>query len=150
MSNIGSWLLSGILSIILPVKLYLVVVGMVIFLDAFYSIRALKKKNEKFKMSKFLDGFIKKTAIYSPAVVGIYYLEAFLLKEIMEYFINIPFIITKILTMGILSKELISINKNYAIISGQSIVSGIKSIFSIVKETKKEINNLEKDEDVEN
>lgn len=147
MSNIGSFILSGVLSILLPVKLYLIVITIIIFLDMFYGIRSLKKKSKSFKWSIFLDGFIKKTAIYTPAIVGIYYLEAFILKEIMEYFINIPFIITKVMTMGILSRELISINSNYETISGQSITSGVKSIFKIVKDSKKEIDNIDKDEE---
>lgn len=131
-------ILNAILAIILPIQIYLLLVGGFIALSTFLGILAAKKEKEKIELGKLTSGLVRKMFIYTPTTIAIYWLDTILLGDILMQFIPVQNFITKVGTMIILGNEFVSINKNFAILTGKSISDrakiGIKNILSLKKQ----------------
>lgn len=142
MSTFFSSIANFILAIILPVQLYLLLIGGVILLDSYYGYHKAIFLKEKISWLKFFKGIRKKIAIYTPAMLGIYWLDFHLLNEFLLQFLSIDMVITKIGCTVLLSTEIASINQNIKTITGKSLYKRIKDTMGVAKDLKQDIDSF--------
>jgi hypothetical protein len=142
MSTFLTSLLNLFLAIILPVQAYLLLIGGFILLDTFYGVLVSMKGSKEFNFKLMITGIIRKIAVYSPAMLGVYYLDATLLNEFVSSFISIDSAITKIGCAILMSAEIASINDSIKKLTGKGIMRRIREGFGIAKEIKNESRGL--------
>lgn len=126
-----------ILGIILPVKIYLLIVGLIICIDTYYGLKAAKTSNTVFSFKKLFDGLIKKFTRYSIFVLAVYWVDTTFFNDlIVEYKPVLDHIITKLWTMILLAREVVSINDNYKVVHGHSFGDNIKTLVGFGKKAK--------------
>lgn len=143
MSSIFEHLLQIILMIILPVQIYLLLVGGFILLDTFYRFRVIFKKKDKFSFKKLFDGLTKKMFNYTPIVIAIFYMDLGILNSVYEAFgIPLTFIFTKIATTICIGKELNSMSLSHKILTGKTYLDEMKIWWKNIKKVKKEYDDF--------
>lgn len=147
MQTVIEWILNVVLAIILPVQLYLLFVGEFIFVSTLLGVLAAKKQKEKISLKKLTSGLVHKMFVYTPTVVALYYLDTFMLNEIVLQFTPVNNLITKLGTIIILGDLFASINKNFEILTGKSISDRVKEFFKLVLGVKKNYDKLTKNEE---
>jgi hypothetical protein len=85
--------------------------------------------------------------LYEVAVIGFYLIDYFILNDIILKFFSVPLMLTKILSLILVSIEVMSINENYKAVKGIDIWQGMKNLFARAKEIKSDINGLRHNED---
>lgn len=141
MLNVLETILNGILFILLPVEVYLMLVGIFIALDSYFRVWFSFKKKD-FSLGLLLKGMLKKMWLYTPIVVSIFYLDTLALNEIVIRSINIDHLITRFVTGVIIFYELGSINKNIKLVTGKSFFLLAKTFFNFVVSFKQKIKDL--------
>lgn len=121
MIKLFDWLLAIILSILVGVKVYLLLVGLLFVFDTILGVMTLKKRGLKFSLNTLLTGLVTKMVFYTPAIISIYLIDTILLGDVITPLFKIENLITKLGTFAVLSKELISINRLSKILFGKSI-----------------------------
>lgn len=121
MVKLFDWLLAIILSILVGVKIYLLLVGVLFVFDTILGVMTLKKRGLKFSLNTLLTGIVTKMVFYTPAIISIYLIDTILLGDLITPLFKIENLITKLGTFAVLSKELISINRLSKILFGKSI-----------------------------
>ena len=123
--------------IVLPVQLYLLIIGGMILLDTYYGVYAKIKTGEKFNWLKFFKGLRFKLALYTPAMVGIFWFDTFILNELILKYFNFDLLITHIGCVVLSSTEIASINKNYKVITGKSLYEKCLDFYKFLKKLNK-------------
>lgn len=95
-------------------------------------------KNKQF-CPTFLKRFLLKFLSYNICLIIIYVLEVNLLGEFIKMIMNVPLLITKILSVGLIWLELNSIDDNFYKITGKRFVDEFKKLIIFGREIKKEI-----------
>ena len=85
--------------------------------------------------------------LYEVAVIGFYLIDKFILNDIVLQFFSVPLMLTKILSLILVSIEVMSINENYKEVKGIDIWQGMKNLFARAKEIKQDLNGLRHNED---
>jgi hypothetical protein len=135
-----------IMAFILPIKFLLVVTGLAIFLDTITGIyKAIKIKDSI--TSRKLSNILSKFLLYESAILFAYILDKYLLGEFTIFIVNIPLLITKIVTVTLVFIEVFSINENIRIITGISFFQKFKDFVTRAKNIKEDIVELKKNED---
>lgn len=142
MSSLLNTVLNFLLAIILPVQVYLLLIGGVILMDSYYGILLVRKEKGKFSALKMFKGIRNKIAIYTPAMLGVYWLDMHLLNEFVLQFINIQSAVTKIGCAVLISTELSSINENINKITGTSLRQRLKNLFRVAKDVKNDYDDI--------
>lgn len=132
-------------SFFLPVKPLLLLVGLFICSDTVLGIWAAHKRGEKINSRK-LGNIIPKIILYQAAVLIGYVLDVLLLGEFVNYFINIPMFITKIIAMILIFVEALSINENFENITGKNLFNSAKQLITRGINIKKDISKFRDDE----
>jgi len=132
-------------SLFLPVKPLLLLVGLFICSDTVLGIWAAHKRGEKINSRK-LGNIIPKIILYQAAVLIGYVLDVLLLGEFVNYFINIPMFITKIIAMILIFVEALSINENFENITGKNLFNSAKQLITRGINIKKDISKFRDDE----
>jgi len=138
-----SMLISIIAAFILPIKTLLITVGLCIAADTFLGIYKARKNKEKITSHK-LSNVVSKMVLYQAAVILFFVLEKFILGEFVAYFIDIPFVLTKIVAATLCLIELKSMDESYTIITGYSLWDKFKTILRRAKSTKDELSDFNK------
>lgn len=135
------YIISVLLAIILPVKLYLLIAGIIYHVDIYLGTRKAIR-NKTFDWQRFLSGYIYKLMIYSGGIILLYWFQELLLFEVISFFFSIPpnFII-KFGTMLIVSTEMISIHKKIKERYGFDVVERYKNVIRTIKTIKKDLND---------
>jgi len=98
-----------------------------------------------FKNKQFCPTFVKRLVLkllsYNICLVIIYVLEVNLLGEFIKMIMNVPLLLTKILSVGLIWLELNSIDENFYKITGKRFVKEFKKLIIFGKEIKNEIEN---------
>jgi hypothetical protein len=139
-------LLAVIGAFFLPISGILFLVGFAIFIDTLTGIWKAKKLKIKITSRK-LSAIISKLFLYELAVIGFYLIDFWILNDIVKQFFSVPLMLTKILSLILVSIEVMSINENYFAIRQISIWDSMKSLFARAKEIKKDINEIRSNED---
>jgi len=139
-------LLAVVGAFFLPISGILFLVGFAIFVDTLTGLWKSKKLKIKITSRK-LSAVISKLFLYELAVIGFYLIDFWILNDIVKQFFSVPLMLTKILSLVLVSIEVMSINENYFSIRQISIWQGMKNLFSRAKEIKKDINEIRSNED---
>ena len=139
-------LLAVIGAFFLPISGILFLVGFAIFVDTLTGIWKAKKLKIPITSRK-LSAIISKLFLYELAVIGFYLIDFWILNDIIKQFFSVPLMLTKILSLVLVSIEVMSINENYFAIRKISIWQGMKNLFSRAKEIKQDINGIRSNQD---
>ena len=139
-------LLAVVGAFFLPISGILFLVGFAIFVDTLTGIWKAKKLKIPITSRK-LSAIISKLFLYELAVIGFYLIDFWILNDIIKQFFSVPLMLTKILSLVLVSIEVMSINENYFAIRQISIWDSMKSLFARAKEIKKDINEIRSNED---
>jgi hypothetical protein len=139
-------LLAVVGAFFLPISGILFLIGFAILVDTLTGIW----KSRKLKIpitSRKLSAVISKLFLYELAVIGFYLIDFWILNDIIKQFFSVPLMLTKILSLVLVSIEVMSINENYFSIRQISIWQGMKNLFSRAKEIKNDINGIRSNKD---
>jgi len=130
-------------SFFLPISGILVLIAFAIFLDTITGIwKSLKLK--KSITSRGLSQIVSKILLYEFTVMLFYCIDKFLVSDIVAQFFSIDMLTTKILSLVLVSIEVVSINENYKAVRGVDLWDALKNLFRRAKEITseyKDINN---------
>ena len=139
-------LLAVVGAFFLPISGILFLVGFAIFIDTLTGIWKAKKLKIPITSRK-LSAVISKLFLYELAVIGFYLIDFWILNDIVKQFFSVPLMLTKILSLVLVSIEVMSINENYFAIRQISIWDSMKSLFARAKEIKNDINGIRSNQD---
>ena len=139
-------LLAVVSAFFLPISGILFLIGFAILLDTITGIWKSKKLGVPITSRK-LSAVISKLFLYEIAVIGFYLIDYFILNDIIMKFFSVPLMLTKILSLVLVSIEVISINENYKAVKGIDIWQSMKNLFARAKEIKNDINELRHNQD---
>lgn len=132
-----------VFSFFLPISGILVLIAFAIFLDTITGIwKSLKLK--KPITSRGLSQIVSKILLYEFTVMLFYCIDKFLVSDIVAQFFSIDMLTTKILSLVLVSIEVVSINENYKAVRGVDLWDALKNLFRRAKEITseyKDINN---------
>ena len=101
-----------------------------------------------FKNKQFCPTFVKRLVLkllsYNICLIIIYVLEVNLLGEFIKMIMNVPLLLTKIVSVGLIWLELNSIDENFYKITGKRFVKEFKKLIIFGKEIKNEIQDANK------
>jgi len=139
-------LLTVIGAFFLPISGILFLIGFSIVVDTLTGIW----KSKKLKIaitSRRLSAIVSKMFLYELAVIGFYLIDFWILNDIIMKFFSVPLMLTKILSLVLVSIEVMSINENYKAVKGIDIWQGMKNLFARAKEIKTDINGIRHNQD---
>lgn len=139
-------LLTVVGAFFLPVSGILFLIGFSIVVDTLTGIW----KSKKLKIaitSRRLSAIVSKMFLYELAVIGFYLIDFWILNDIILTFFSVPLMLTKILSLVLVSIEVMSINENYKEVKGIDIWQGMKNLFARAKEIKTDINGIRHNQD---
>ena len=139
-------LLAVVGAFFLPISGILFLVGFAIFVDTLTGIWKAKKLKIPITSRK-LSAVISKLFLYELAVIGFYLIDFWILNDIIKQFFSVELMLTKILSLVLVSIEVMSINENYFAIRQISIWDSMKSLFARAKEIKNDINGIRSNQD---
>jgi hypothetical protein len=139
-------LLAVVGAFFLPISGILFLIGFAILVDTLTGLWKAKKLKLPITSRK-LSAVVSKLFLYEIAVIGFYLIDYFILNDIILKFFSVPLMLTKILSLILVSIECISINENYIAIRGISIWDSMKNLFSRAKEIKNDINGIRHSKD---
>jgi hypothetical protein len=139
-------LLTVIGAFFLPISGILFLIGFAIVVDTITGIWKAKKLKIQITSRK-LSTIISKMMLYEVAVIGFYLIDFWILNDIILKFFSVPLMLTKILSLILVSIEVMSINENYKAVKGIDIWQGMKNLFARAKEIKTDLNGLRHNED---
>jgi hypothetical protein len=126
------------LTILAPIKPLVLLAIASIILDTCFGVWRSYKKGNKIR-SRRLSHTISKSLLYSGAIVFIFFLEKYVISDILGYFVAIDLIMTKMFTFFCVATELKSVNESYESVTGVDIW---KKMFEFFKRSKETINDL--------
>jgi hypothetical protein len=139
-------LLAVIGAFFLPISGILFLIGFSIVVDTLTGLWKAKKLKIKITSRK-LSAIISKLMLYEIAVIGFYLIDFWILNDIILKFFSVPLMLTKILSLILVSIEVMSINENYKAVKGIDIWQGMKNLFARAKEIKSDLNGLRHNQD---
>jgi len=141
-----SKLLAVVGAFFLPISGILFLIGFAILVDTLTGLWKAKKLKIPITSRK-LSAIISKLFLYELAVIGFYLIDFWILNDIILKFFSVPLMLTKILSLVLVSIEVMSINENYKAVKGIDIWQAMKSLFARAKEIKTDINGIRSNED---
>jgi hypothetical protein len=139
-------LLAVVSAFFLPISGILFLIAFAILVDTITGIWKAKKLKIPIT-SRGLSAIISKLFLYEVAVILTYLIDRFILNDIILQFFSVPLMVTKILSLVLVSIEAISISENYKAVKGIDIWSALKNLFSRAKEIKKDIDGVRHKQD---
>lgn len=139
-------LLAVIGAFFLPISGILFLIGFAIVLDTLTGIWKAKKLKIQITSRK-LSAIVSKFFLYEVAVIGFYLIDFWILNDIILKFFSVPLMLTKILSLVLVSIEIMSINENYKAVKQIDIWQGLKNLFARAKEIKTDLNGIRHNED---
>ena len=129
------------LTLLAPIKIFIVLVGLFIFLDTCFGVWAAKQQKQPLRSSK-LARFISKLFVYNIVVITAYILDVNLLGEFFLLFLSIPLAITKITVLALVVNEVYSIDEKVVNVKGYGLWNMFKRLLGVAKFIKKQQNDL--------
>ena len=134
-------LLAVVSAFFLPISGILFLIGFAILVDTITGIWKAKKLKIKIT-SRGLSAIVSKLFLYEVAVILTYLIDKFILNDILLQFFSVPLMLTKILSLVLVSIEAISISENYKSVKGIDIWSALKNLLQRSKEIKGDIDGV--------
>jgi hypothetical protein len=139
-------ILAVIGSFFLPISGILFLIGFAIAVDTLTGIWKSKKLGIPITSRK-LSAIVSKLFLYEVAVIGFYLIDYYILNDIILTFFSVPLMLTKILSLVLVSIEAISISENYKAVKGIDIWSAFKNLLQRSKEIKQDIDGVRYNKD---
>jgi hypothetical protein len=140
-------LLAVISTFLMPISGLLFLVGFVIMLDTITGVwKSIKNKVPI--TSRGLSAIISKMLLYEVTVIMFYMIDKFILNNIILQFFSVELMLTKVLSLILVSIEVMSINENYKAVKGLDLWQAMKNLFSRAKEIKKDIDEIRHKQDI--
>ena len=140
-------LMAMLWAFLMPISGLLFLVGFVIVLDTVTGIWKSYKNKVKIT-SRGLSAIISKMLLYEVTVVLFYMIDTFILNNIILQFFSVDLLLTKVLSLILVSIEVMSINENYKAVKGLDLWQAMKNLFARAKEIKKEVDEIRHNEDI--
>lgn len=140
-------LMAMLWAFLMPISGLLFLVGFVIVLDTVTGIWK-SYKNKVPVTSRGLSAIISKMLLYEVTVVLFYMIDHFILNNIVLQFFSVQLLLTKVLSLILVSIEVMSINENYKAVKGLDLWQAMKNLFARAKEIKKEVDEIRHNEDI--
>jgi len=127
--------IGAFLAVLSPVKPMIYIALLSIFIDTGFGIwRSVKKGGWKAIRSRRLSHTISKSLLYSLAITFVYLIERFIASDLIAHFIAIELIMTKVVALGCVFVEILSINESYKDVTGVNILKSLRSFVTRAKE----------------
>lgn len=133
-------ILIPILLFFAPVKWLVFCVGLATIIDTCFGIWRVRKKKEKFSSKLLRKGLVPKVTSYVLMVLLLFTADVKLINELTKTIIDVQFISTKLLTLGLLYIEVKSIDESWESVKGYSFLEKILTSIRKVKKLKNEVN----------
>ena len=134
-------LLAVIGAFFLPISGILFLIGFAIVVDTLTGIWKAKKLGIPITSRK-LSAIISKLMLYEVAVILFYLIDRFILNDIILTFFSVPLMLTKILSLVLVSIEVISISENYKAVKGIDLWQAMKLLFARARDIKQDIDTI--------
>ena len=134
-------LLAVVSTFFLPITGILFLIGFAIVIDTITGIWKSKKLNIPIT-SRRLSAIISKLMLYEIAVILFYLIDRFILNDIILTFFSVPLMLTKILSLVLVSIEVISISENYKAVKGIDLWQAMKLLFARARDIKQDIDTI--------
>ena len=134
-------LLAVVSTFFLPITGILFLIGFAILVDTITGIWKAKKLGIPITSRK-LSAIISKLMLYEVAVILFYLIDRFILNDIILVFFSIPLMLTKILSLVLVSIEVISISENYKAVKGIDLWQAMKLLFARARDIKQDIDTI--------
>lgn len=132
--------LFSLFSILAPVTPLIIIAILFIWLDMFFGIwRSVKLGGWKAFRSRRLSNTVSKSFLYSGGILVVFFLEKYVLADILGLFVSVDLILTKAFTFFCTFIEIKSINESYEDITGKNILKAFKDF---VTRSKQDFNEL--------
>jgi hypothetical protein len=125
----------------LPITGILFLIGFAILVDTITGIWKSKKLGIPITSRK-LSAIISKLMLYEVAVILFYLIDRFILNDIILTFFSVPLMLTKILSLVLVSIEVISISENYKAVKGIDLWQAMKLLFARARDIKQDIDTI--------
>lgn len=130
-----SLLLLSFLAILSPVTPLVIIAISFIWMDTLFGIwRSVKLKGWKSFRSRKLSAIISKSLLYSGGIVAVFFLEKYVIADILGLFVSVDLILTKAFTFFCTFIEIKSINESYEDITGKNILKALKEFLTRTKD----------------
>jgi hypothetical protein len=85
--------------------------------------------------------------LYEITVILFYLIDYFILNDIVLTFFSVPLMLTKMLSLVLVSIEVVSINENYKAVKGIDLWVSAKNLITRAKELKDDANEIRHNND---
>ena len=117
------------LSILAPVKGMVAITIFFIWIDLVVGIWRSKKLKYPLRSTGF-KRTVSKTLLYAGAIVSVFFLEMYVLADLIGLFISVDLVLTKAFTFYCIFTELKSINESYFDVTKKDILKGFKEFIT--------------------
>ena len=130
----------------MPIYGLMFLIGFAIFVDTVTGIWKARKLNQPV-ISRKLSTVISKMLLYEITVILFYLIDYFILNDIVLTFFSVPLMLTKMLSLVLVSIEVVSINENYKAVKGIDLWVSAKNLITRAKELKDDANEIRHNND---
>lgn len=117
------------LSILAPVKGMVAITIFFIWLDLCVGIWRSKKLKYPLRSTGF-KRTVSKTLLYAGAIVSVFFLEKFVLADLIGLFVSVDLVLTKAFTFFCIFVELKSINESYFDVTKKDVLKSFKEFIT--------------------
>jgi hypothetical protein len=126
------------LSILAPVKGMVAITIFFIWLDLCVGVWRSKKLKYPLRSSGF-KRTVSKTLLYAGAIVSVFFLEMYVLADLIGLFISVDLVLTKAFTFFCVFIELKSINESYFDVTKKDVLKSFKEFLTAKKQEWEEL-----------
>ena len=126
------------LSILAPVKGMVAITIFFIWIDLIVGIWRSKKLKYPLRSTGF-KRTVSKTLLYAGAIVSVFFLEMYVLADLIGLFISVDLVLTKAFTFFCVFVELKSINESYFDVTKKDVLKSFKEFITAKKEEWQEL-----------
>lgn len=134
-------LLSVIGAFFMPITGMVLAVGFAIFLDTITGIWKSHKNGVPIR-SRRLSAVISKMFLYQLTIILFFLIDWFILNGILKAIFNQELLLTKVLSLVLISIEVVSINENYKAVRGIDLWHSLKKLLTRAKELKNDTDEI--------
>ena len=134
-------LLGIVLAFFMPITGMVLAVGFSIFLDTITGIWKSRKNGVPIR-SRRLSAVISKMFLYQLTIILFFLIDWFILNEILKSIFTTELLLTKVLSLVLISIEVVSINENYKAVRGIDLWASLKTLLTRAKELKEDADEI--------
>lgn len=134
-------LLGIVLTFFMPITGMVLAVGFSIFLDTITGIWKSRKNGVPIS-SRRLSAVISKMFLYQLTIILFFLIDWFILNDILKSIFTTELLLTKVLSLVLISIEVVSINENYKAVRGIDLWLSLKKLLSRAKELKNDSDEI--------